>query len=227
MTQIIPAIMPTSLDDLESKVAMVRGAAEWVQVDVMDGKFVPSCDWPFPNFETEVAPLLHEDMGLPLWEDVNYEFDLMIDEPENFVEKFVRIGGGRIIIHYETAEKDKIWEAVRMVQEMNTEVAIAIDTVTPNEVLDEFITDERPIDFVQLMGIAKIGYQGNPFDERVIPKIEALKAKYPDIIISIDGGVNFETAPLLVDAGADRLVSGSVILKSENPRETIEDLESI
>lgn len=227
MTEIIPAVMPKNLDDLEQTVARVRGAAEWVQIDVMDGKFVPPVDWPFPDIHRAASTLLAEEEGMPYWDEVNYEFDLMIKNPEKYAEDFVRLGGGRIIFHYESAEKDKLWEAVRKVQDMNTEVAIAIDTVTPNEALDEFITDERPIDFVQLMGIAQIGYQGQPFDERVIPKIKALRAKYPDIMISIDGGVNFDTASQLLDAGANRLVAGSVILKSENPREAIYNLGTL
>jgi ribulose-phosphate 3-epimerase len=227
MAEIIPAIMPETIEELESAVALVRGTAKWVQVDVMDGKFVPERSWPFPNFETETAALLGEDKGLPFWQDVNYEFDLMIREPEKFAEKFVSIGGGRVIIHYESADKDKIWEAVRKVQGMITEVGLAIDTATPNEVLDEFLADERPVDFVQFMGIAKIGYQGQPFDERVLGKIEALRAKYSDIIISVDGSVNFETAPLLVKAGANRLAAGSVIFKSGDAREAIYELEDL
>ncbi len=227
MTEIIPAIMPKDLRDLEQTVARVRGAARWVQIDVMDGKFVSAVDWPFPDMRRAALAILSEEEGLPYWDDINYEFDLMIKNPEKYAEDFVRLGGGRIIFHYESADKDKIWEAVRKVQDMNTEVAIAIDTVTPNDALDEFLTDERPVDFVQLMGIAQIGYQGQSFDERVIPKTKALRAKYPDIMISIDGGVNFDSAPLLIDAGANRLVAGSVILKSENPRDTIRELEKI
>jgi ribulose-phosphate 3-epimerase len=227
MTEIIPAIMPETIEELESAVALVRGTAKWVQVDVMDGKFVPERSWPFPNFETETTPFLHEEKGLPFWEDVSYEFDLMIREPEKFVEKFVGIGGARIIIHYESAEKEKVWEAARKVQAMVTEVGIAIDSTTPNEVLSEFLADERPVDFVQFMGIAKIGYQGQPFDERVIGKIKALRAKYSDIIISVDGSVNFETAPLLIKAGANRLAAGSAVFGSGDARESIRELENI
>lgn len=227
MTEIIPAVMPKDLSDLESTVARVLGTAKWVQIDVMDGKYVPPVDWPFPDIHRAASTLLSEEEGLPYWDEVNYEFDLMISNPEKFAEDFVRMGGERIIFHYESADKEKIWEAVRKVQDLSTEVGIAIDIATPNDVLDEFLTDEHPINFVQLMGIAQIGYQGQPFDERVIPKIKALIEKYPDIIISIDGGVNFDSAPLLLDAGANRLVAGSVILKSENPREAIYELESL
>lgn len=227
MTEIIPAIMPKTAEDLTNLVSLVHGAVSYVQIDVMDGKYVPEQSWPFPSFESETAPLVHEDDGLPMWQDVNYEFDLMISSPEKFVEKFVRIGGMRIIIHYESAPKEMILEAVKKVQDLVTEVGIAIDTTTPNEVLDEFINTEKPIDFVQFMGIAKIGYQGSPFDERVVPKIKALRAKYPDIMISVDGGVNFDSAPLLVDAGVNRLVSGSTIFESDDVHETVKELESL
>ena len=227
MIEIIPAIMPKTTEELDSAVSLVRGAVDYVQVDVMDGKFVPDQSWPFPNFEIEIAPFLNEDKGLPFWSDINYEFDLMIQTPEKFVEKFIGIGGGRIIIHYESADKEKIWEAVRKTQDMNTEVGLAIDTTTQNEVLDEFLTDENPIDFVQFMGIAKIGYQGEPFDERVIPKIKALRVKYPDIMISVDGGVGFKSAPLLREAGANRLVSGSAIFGSGDSREAIRELGTL
>lgn len=226
MVEIIPAIMPETIEELESAVSLVRGVAKWVQVDVMDGKFVPEQNWPFPNFLVETAPLIGEDRGLPFWEDVNYEFDLMIGSPEKFAEKFVAIGGGRIIIHYESAPPKAIWDTVKKVQNMITEVGIAIDTTTPNEVLDEFFEAELPVDFVQFMGIAKIGYQGQPFDNRVIPKIKAFKTKYPDIMISVDGGVNFDSAPTLIEAGANRLVSGSAIFTSGDAHEAIRKMEN-
>lgn len=228
MLEIIPAIMPKSIEELDSAVALVRGAVSYVQIDVMDGKLVPPFSWPFPNFETETAPLIHQDAGLPFWQDVNYEFDLMIKNPEMFVEKFIAIGGSRIIIHYESAEKSIIWEAVRKAQAMITEVGLAIDMTVPDDKIYEFLDDKiKPIDFVQFMGIDKDGYQGESFDRQVIPKIKALRAKYPDIIISVDGGVNFESAPLLIDAGANRLVSGSAIFGSGNAREAINELYSM
>ena len=77
------------------------------------------------------------------------------------------------------------------------------------------------------MGIAKIGYQGQPFDGQVIQKIQDLRKQYPEVTISVDGGVNFETAPKLIEAGATRLVSGSTILQSNNPEKTIEQLKQI
>ena len=219
--------MPKTFDEITEKVALVRGLVSYVQIDVMDAKLVPNYSWPFPNFDAETALLLHEDKGLPFWEDVNYEFDLMICEPEKFVEKFIGFGGGRIVIHYESASKEKIWEAVKKVQAMSTEVGISINTETSNDVLDEFLNNDKPIDFVQFMGIEKIGYQGQEFDGRVIQKIKALRAKYSGTIISIDGGVDMETATQLIKAGVNRLVSGHGVFDSGNIADAISKLKMV
>ena len=77
------------------------------------------------------------------------------------------------------------------------------------------------------MGIEKIGYQGQPFDERVIDQVKALRKEYPELIISVDGGVSFDTAPRLIEAGANRLVVGSVIFNSLDIRETVLALRSL
>lgn len=221
MIEIIPAVMPKSLAEITEKVALVRGLVSCVQIDVMDGIFVPNKSWPFPNFEKEVAPFATEKEGLPFWDEINYEFDLMIKNPEKFVERFIQIGAGRIIIHYESDDREAIWEAVKKARAMNTEIGIAINTITPDDVLDDFFSADMPIDFVQFMGIEKIGYQGQGFDERVIKKIKTLRAKYPDIMISVDGGVSLKTSPRLIKAGANRLVSGSAIFESGHVEEAI------
>src|SRR3989338_5172200 len=198
MTEIIPAIMPKTMRELGSSVSLVRGAATFVQIDVMDGKFVPETSWPFPNFDQTTAPFMQEVEGLPYWEEMGYEFDLMIKNPENYVEKFVCLGAERIIIHMESASPERIKEAVAKTQALRTETGLAIGVETSNEELEQFINTDTTIDFVQFMGIARVGYQGEPFDERVIPKIKAFHEKHPDIIISVDGGVNFNSASLLV-----------------------------
>ena len=77
------------------------------------------------------------------------------------------------------------------------------------------------------MGIAKIGSQGQPFDERVLERVRVLRAEYPELTISIDGSVNVETVVLLSQAGADRFVSGSAILKAKNPAEAFHEFEAL
>lgn len=219
--------MPKNLSELENAARAVVHAADFVQVDVMDGVFVPEISWPFPRVERELMPFKNEEYGLPAWENLNYEFDLMIRNPEKFVETFVTMGAMRLIFHYESAPPEKLHEAIQKTKDLLTETAIAINPDTPNDVLDEFLDGDQPVDFVQFMGIAKIGYQGEAFDERVIPKISALRKKYPDIIISVDGGVNKESVPKLIAAGATRLAAGSAVFAGGNPREAIHELENL
>jgi ribulose-phosphate 3-epimerase len=103
------------------------------------------------------------------------------------------------------------------------EIGVAINTATPAEKIFPLV---NYVDFVQCMGIEKIGFQGQKFDERVLEQIKKLKEKFPDLIISADGGVNLATAPKLARVGANRLAAGSAIFNSTDIRETIRDLEN-
>jgi len=215
--EIIPAVMPRSLNDLEEHISRVVGSAPWVQIDVMDGVFVRGKTWPYISFDAKAFEFEFE--GLPHWEDIDYEFDLMIKNPEKEIDRFVMLGASRIIFHIESTEK--IWEAIKLAREKDLEVGLAINIDTSNETLEEFIPD---IDFVQFMGIATIGLQGEPFDKRVVEKISSFRKKFPDVIISIDGGVGMENVTELVKAGVDRLAAGSAIFKNENTHGAIGDL---
>jgi ribulose-phosphate 3-epimerase len=104
------------------------------------------------------------------------------------------------------------------------ELGIALGLNTPITDITGYLED---IDFVQFMGIAQIGYQGEAFDERVLDRIREFHNAHPEVIISVDGGVNFDTAHLLAQAGAKRLVSGSAILKSANPAQAIAHLKKL
>ncbi|MFA6077775.1 MAG: hypothetical protein WC724_02015 [Candidatus Paceibacterota bacterium] len=217
MIEIIPAVMPRSLNDLEEHISRVVGSAPWVQIDVMDGIFVRGKTWPYISFDAKAFEFEFE--GLPNWEEIDYEFDLMIKNPEKEIDRFVMIGASRIILHVESTEL--ISEAIALAKEKDLEVGLALNIDTPNEVLEKFITD---IDFVQFMGIATIGLQGEPFDKRVIEKISSFRKKFPDVIISVDGGVGMSNVSDLVNAGANRLVAGSAIFKNENTHGAIGDL---
>ncbi|MEK7390774.1 MAG: hypothetical protein AAB635_01405, partial [Patescibacteria group bacterium] len=106
-----------------------------------------------------------------------------------------------------------------------TESGVAINPASSNEQLESVLDCESgtgSVDFVQFMGIAKIGFQGQLFDERVYDKISGLRATRPNVTISVDGGVNLETATKLIEAGANRLVVGSALFESEDVAVTIE-----
>ncbi|OHA79155.1 MAG: hypothetical protein A2747_01490 [Candidatus Yonathbacteria bacterium RIFCSPHIGHO2_01_FULL_44_41] len=210
MIEIIPAIMPKDYEHLDEMMSLFVNVVPLVQLDIMDGKFVPARTWPYPK-DTHFDAIVAEEEGMPSWENIDFEVDLMIENPEFWVQKWVTAGASRIIVHVESM---KDFGVIRdAVPEGLIELGLAINTSTPLSALDQYL---NRIDFVQCMGIAKIGFQGQPFDERVLDYVRALRAAHQNLQISIDGSVNFETARALVDAGATRLVSGSAILEADD-----------
>ncbi len=231
MIDIIPAILPKNYEDLKNKVALVRGIVSMVQIDVCDGIFVPSKSWPFTTGgfdDHNFFKILNEEEGMPFWEDIDFELDLMVADAVSNFDIYTKLGPKRIIFHLEAVGdlnefKDFI-EGMDVYIRDAIEIGVAIDIKTPVEKIFPLVNH---VDFVQCMGIDHDGFQGEEFDEKVLEQIKTLKEKYPDLIISVDGGVSFDTAQELAEAGVERLVAGSVIFKSEDIRETIEELENI
>ncbi len=224
MIEVIPAVLPRSYEELVGKLAELRGVAKVVQIDVVDGVFAPSRTWPYGD-ETRFSRILAEEEGLPFWEDFSFELDLMVLRAREEAARWVTAGVSGIIIH---AESEDAREAVHSLQEKRGEgpfsisVGIALSLQTPLEELEQFA---GLYDFVQLMGIAQIGKQGEPFDERVYARAEELRRRYAGTI-SIDGGVTIRTARELVRRGANRLAAGSAILSAENPPRAYRELLS-
>jgi len=237
MTEVLPAIIPISYEDLKEKMSVVRGLTSLVQIDVCDGKFVSSKCWPYVgDEENNFEKILKEDEGFPFWQDMDFEADLMVQNPETEAEKWIKAGAKAIVLHYESSPK--ILDLVNILRKdygyladsvAGIEIGLAINIDTSNTVLDEFLKADKDgkvlVDFVQFMGIKKIGYQGQEFNEEVLKKIKTLRKKYSDIIISIDGGVNFDNYKDLIKAGANKLISGSAIFESENIKEAIKEME--
>lgn len=228
MTEVIPAVLAKDFNDLRQKIANVVNVAHIVQIDICDGKFVESKSWPMDRNDAEsVALILDEQEGLPYWEDLDFEFDLMVKDAIKQFDFFVRLGAKRIVFHLEAEDEKELKEFIDSMDPYTREtleIGIAINTSTSVEKLFPFINS---IDFIQLMGIEHIGFQGEPFDERVLKQISEIKSKYNDIIISVDGSVNEETASLLVEAGASRLVVGSALMKSFDVKATMKELEEL
>lgn len=228
MTEIIPAILAKNFEELHNKISRVVDITKVVQIDICDGVFVPSRTWPM-NKEDEhgISSILNEEEGLPYWDSLDFEFDLMVKNAILQFDFFARLGAKRIIFHIEAEEKDKLKEFIEgldMYVRDNLEIGIAINT---NTHIDEIKSIISCVDFVQCMGIEHLGFQGEPFDERVLKQISSLRELYPEITISVDGGVKEETAPLLVKAGANRLVVGSLLIQSIDIRETMKELENL
>lgn len=228
MTEVIPAVLANNINDLRQKIANVVNIAKIVQIDICDGRFVESQSWPMRKDDiVSTSLILEEEEGLPYWENLDFEFDLMVKDAIKQFDFFVRLGAKRIIFHLEAEEKNNLKDFINSIDPYtreNLEIGIAINTTTEIGALFPFINS---IDFVQCMGIEHIGFQGEPFDEKVLDQIKNLREKYSDLIISVDGSVNEDTAPKLVKAGANRLIVGSVLMRSFDVKETMRELESL
>lgn len=229
MAEIVPAILVDDFGSLREEIAQVANLVKTIQIDVCDGKFTPRASWPMnPDDKASIESIINEEEGLPFWDRIDFEFDLMIYNATEHFEFFSRLGAKRIVFHLE-AENDsekfvEFLEGIDMYSRESIEIGVAINTDTDINKLERIIGN---VDFVQCMGIKNIGKQGEPFDERVINNIRQLRAKYQELIISVDGSVNENTAPMLVEAGADRLVVGSALWRSFDIRETIKYFENL
>jgi ribulose-phosphate 3-epimerase len=229
MTEIIPAILAEDFSDLNEKLTQYVSVTSLVQIDVCDGNFVPSVSWPMhKSDERSILGILNEEEGLPFWDSLDFEFDLMIRNAHEQFDFFVRLGAKRIIFHIEAeSDKDKFkefLEGLDLYIRENLEIGLALNTSTSIDQIRPYISN---VDFIQCMGIERIGFQGEEFDERVLSQIKELKETYPEIIISVDGSVNENTAKLLVLAGANRLVIGSALSESFSLRDQVKYFQSL
>lgn len=213
MDIVVPTILTASREDLEAKLVRLTGLVSLVQIDVVDGRFAGPATWPYAQKESDEyfrreAGWLH-DFG-----DFQYEIDLMVEHPEETAGLWIAAGASRLVIHIESVQdfphlieslKRKFgYEKGFMPDLLSFGLAINIDTHT-----DTIEPHLDLIDYVQFMGIKTIGKQGQPFDTRVLTKIEAFHKAHPNTPTQIDGGASLKTAPALLDAGVDRLVVGS------------------
>jgi len=205
MIEIIPAIIPKFFQEIEEKIKLVEPYVDWVQLDVMDGKFVNNSTWNNPNDLKSLNT------------NLNLEVHLMINNPEEAIDDWIESGVKRIIIHYESTDKHK--EIIEKVKRAGLEIGLAINPETSIEVIDEFYKD---IDLVLIMSVNP-GFGNQDFLNESVDKIRQLRERYKNVNIEVDGGVNLETAPNVIKAGANILISGSAIFKSNNIEETIKN----
>ncbi len=231
MAEIIPAILPKNYEDMKNKIALVRGISSIVQIDICDGVFTPSTTWPYStggNDDYNFQNIINEKEGMPFWEDIDFELDLMVaDAVENF-DIYTKLGPKRIIFHIEAVgdlqDFKHFLEGMDMFVRDSIDIGIAINLTTPIEKIYSLVNN---VDFVQVMGIEKIGFQGEDFNIKALEYIKNLKEKFTDLIISIDGGVNLKNALQIIEAGATRLTVGSALFNTTDIIDTIEQFKQI
>ena len=204
MVKISPSILAADFSNLESEVKRVEDCADYIHLDVMDGHFVPNLSFGYP-----VASAVKNITNLPI--DVH----LMVSNPAQHVEGFAKYKPEIIIVHYEACTN--LYRTLQRIRELGSKAFVAINPHTPAIILDDILDS---LDGVLVMSVNP-GFSGQKFIERSVRKIfilsEMRKARELDFEIMVDGGVSPSNASKLIEAGADILVMGSAVFKSEDP----------
>lgn len=214
-TIISPSLLAADFTDFRHEVEMInKSDADWLHLDIMDGTFVPNISFGFPVIDA-VAKICKK----PL--DVHF----MIEHPERYVQRTAKTGAMMMNVHYEACVH--LHRTVQEIHDAGMKAGVTLNPSTPVCLLEDILND---VDMVLLMSVNP-GFGGQKFIEGTIDKLRALREmvdrKNSRALIQIDGGVQAETAPRLVEAGADVLVSGSYVFKAADPIQTIHDLRSL
>ena len=214
-TLVSPSLLAANFLDLRSDVEMInRSEADWLHMDIMDGMFVPNISFGFPVLEA-VAKVCQK----PL--DVHY----MIEKPERYIAQTAKVGAMMMNVHYEACTH--LHRTIEEIRLAGMKAGVTLNPSTPVCVLEDIIGD---LDMVLLMSVNP-GFGGQKFIENTIQKVQRLRRLIEEThsraLIEVDGGVQGETAPRLVKAGVDVLVSGSYVFKSPDPYKTIRELKSV
>ncbi|WP_311588451.1 ribulose-phosphate 3-epimerase [Prevotella disiens] len=212
-TLVSPSLLSADFLHLDKDIEMINNSdSDYIHMDIMDGMFVPNISFGFP-----VLKAVGKACKKPM--DVHY----MIMHPENYIQQTADAGAEIMTVHYETCPH--LHRTIQQIKQAGMKAGVAINPATPVSVLEDIVED---VDLVLIMSVNP-GFGGQSFIENAISKVKRLRKLIDEsnshALIEVDGGVQNETAPRLVEAGTDILVSGSYVFQSANPIETIRGLK--
>jgi len=212
---IAPSILAADFGKIYSEVEMLNDSeADWVHIDVMDGSFVPNISFGFP-----VIKAIKSVSKIPL--DVH----LMIDHPERYLKEFKDVGADVLTVHVEACTH--LHRTIQQIKELGIQAGVALNPHTNVDSIADVIED---LDLVCLMSVNP-GFGGQKFIYNTIPKTKKLRdlidTRNAKVKIEIDGGVGLQNAEKLLQAGANVLVAGSAVFKTDDPKDVISRLKSI
>ena len=213
--KIAPSILAADFGNLQRDCEIVNNSqADWFHIDVMDGHFVPNISYGMP-----VIQAIKKHAKKPL--DVH----LMIEKPERYIEEFAKVGADIITVHYESTIH--LHRTLTQIEDAGCKAGVVLNLTTPISVLEDIL----PRCYMVLLMSINPGFGGQKFEEITYTKVKKLRKMANEqglnTHIEIDGGVSTANARKLLDAGADVLVAGSFVFKSDNRTQTIADLKAV
>jgi ribulose-phosphate 3-epimerase len=208
---ITPSILSADLAHLQKEVESVEPFADWIQIDVMDGHFVPNLSFGAPVMK---------------WIKTKLPIDahLMVENPADRIEEFLAAGASHITFHAEAVKDANSRKVlIQAIRKGGATAGIAINPETPLSEVEGILSE---VDLILVMSVHP-GFGGQEFIEDVLEKVRAVRAQHPDLMIQMDGGVDATTATKCIEAGANNLVAGSFIFGSEDREGAIASLRSL